>query len=80
MRAPGLRIRRGRGALVAVTAEELGHLGLQRGLHQQLCAEPGHLLQNLGQLTIGCEQLVDLGANTISRRYSCRHGHRSFLR
>jgi hypothetical protein len=53
--------------LIAITAEELGHLGLQRGLHQQLCAEPGHLLQDLGQLTIRGEQLVDLGANTIGR-------------
>ena len=49
LRDPGGRPAR-RGPLVAVAAEELGHLGLQRGLHQQLRAEPGHLLQDLRQL------------------------------
>nr|WP_236740637.1 hypothetical protein [Mycobacteroides abscessus] len=31
---PGLRIRRGGAPLVAIAAQELGYLGLQRGLHQ----------------------------------------------
>jgi hypothetical protein len=75
---PGLRIRRGGAPLVAIAAQELGYLGLQCGLHQQLRTQPGHLLKDLGQLTIRGEQLVDLGANTIGRRYSCRHGRRSF--
>jgi hypothetical protein len=55
------------GSLVAVPAQELGHLGLQRGLHQQLRPEPGNLLQDLGKLTIGGEQLIDLGADTVGR-------------
>ena len=38
----------GGSALVAATAEEFGHLGLERGLHQQLSTQAGHLLQDLG--------------------------------
>ena len=44
---PGPGIAAGRGPLVTVPAEKLGHLSFQRGLHQQLGAEPGHLLQDL---------------------------------
>jgi hypothetical protein len=40
----------GRGPLVAVPAEELADVGLQRGLHQQLGAEPGHILLYRGLL------------------------------
>jgi hypothetical protein len=68
----------GRGPLVPVTAEELGDLGLQRGLHQQLCAEPGHVFQDLRQLLVLSEQLVDVAADTVGRGYSLRHGRRSF--
>jgi hypothetical protein len=39
----------GRGPLVAVAAEELGDLSFQRGLHQQLRAEPGDIFQDLRQ-------------------------------
>ena len=65
---------------VTVPAEELGHLSFQRGLHQQLGTEPGHLLQDLRQRTILGEQLIDVVADTVSRRYSDRHGRGSFLR
>ena len=51
-RDPGRASLAGRGPLVAVAAEELGDLGLQRGLHQQLRAEPGDLLQDLRQLLV----------------------------
>ena len=77
---PGPGIAAGRGALVTVPAEELRHLGLQGGLHQQLRAEPGHLLQHLRQRTILGEQLIDVVADTVSRRHSDRHGRGSFLR
>jgi hypothetical protein len=64
-----------RAALVAVTAKERGDLGLQRGLEQQPRPEPSDLLEDLTQVTgrVG-EQLVDLGADALDRRYSCRHG------
>jgi hypothetical protein len=74
----GTSIVAGCGPLVAVAAEELGDLGLQRGLHQQLRAEPGHLFQDLRKLPVLAEQLVDPGADTVSRGYSIWHGRRSF--
>jgi hypothetical protein len=43
--APGPGILGARGPGVPVTAEELGDLCFQRGLHQQLRAEPRDLLQ-----------------------------------
>jgi hypothetical protein len=70
----------GAGPLVAVPAEELGDLGSQRGLHQQLCAKPGHLLQDLRQRPVSSEQIVDVAADTLSRRYSECRGRGSFLR
>ncbi len=70
----------GRGPLVAVPAQELGDLGLQRGLHQQLRAEPGHFLQDLRQRTAVSEQLINVATDTVGRRYSDRHGRGSFLR
>ena len=63
----------GRGPLVTIPAEELSDLGLQRGLHQQLGTEPGDFLQDLRQRTILGEQLIDVVADTVSRRYSDRH-------
>ena len=75
---PGPGILASRGPLVTVPAQELRHLGLQRGLHQQLGAEPRHLLQNLRQRTIRGEQLIDVVTDTVSRRYSDRHGRGSF--
>jgi hypothetical protein len=68
------------GPLVAVAAQELGDLGFQRGLHQQLRAEAGDLLQDLRQRTVTGEQLIDVVADTVSGRYSDRHGRGSFLR
>jgi hypothetical protein len=62
---------------VALPTEELGHLGLHRGLHQQTHPEAGHLLQHVNQVTVGSEQLVDLSADALQRGYSRRHGCRS---
>jgi len=50
---------------ITVAAQELGDLGLQGCLHQQLRAEPGHLLQDLRQRPILSEQVVDLGMDAI---------------
>jgi hypothetical protein len=63
----GLCVRDGGGPLVSVTAQELGHLGLERSLQQKLRPEPGYLLQNLAQLPIRREQRIDLGTDTIGR-------------
>jgi hypothetical protein len=65
-------------ALVALPAQERGHFGLQRGLEQQPSPEPSDVLQDVGQLAgrVG-EQLIDLGADALDRRYSCRHGRGS---
>jgi hypothetical protein len=54
--------------LVAVPAEELGDLGFQRGLDHQSHAQPGGLLQRLGQRLAASEQLVDLGADALGGR------------
>jgi hypothetical protein len=53
------------GALVAGPPQELLDLGLQGGLQQQPHAQAGHLLKDRGQVTIGREQLVDLGAGAL---------------
>jgi len=74
----GTGIIAGGGPLIAVPAEELGDLGLQRGLHQQLRAEPGNVFQDLRQSLVLSEQLVDVAADTVGRRYSVWHGRRSF--
>jgi uridine phosphorylase len=55
-------------ALVAVPAEELAHLGFQRGLEHQAHAQPGGLLQRLGQRLAAGEQLVELGADALGGR------------
>ena len=70
----------GGGPLVTVPAEELGDLGFQGGLHQQLGAETGHFLQDLRQRPVLGEQLIDVATDTVGRRYSNRHGRGSFLR
>jgi hypothetical protein len=36
-------------------------LGLQGGLHQQPHADPGDILKDRRQVTVGAEQLVDRG-------------------
>ena len=59
---------------VALTAQELGNLGLDGGLHEQAHAEAGHLLQYVAELPLGTEQVVYLGADTLDGRYSYGHG------
>jgi hypothetical protein len=49
-------------ALVAGPPQELLDLGLQGGLQQQPHGQAGNLFKDRGQVTIGREQLVDLGA------------------
>lgn len=61
----------GTGALtagIAVTAEELGDLCLQRGLQQQTSTKPGNVLQDVAKVAVAGEQLVDLGADALDRR------------
>jgi hypothetical protein len=67
-----------RGTGIPVPAGELGDLGFQRGLHQQLRAEPGDLLQDLRQRPVSGEQVIDMAVDTVGRRYSNRHGRGSF--
>jgi len=52
-------------ALVAGPAEELGHLGLHRGLDDQSGAQAGDILEDLDQVTVGGEQGIDLGTDAI---------------
>lgn len=56
--APGPGIFGQRHASIPVAAKELSNLGFERGLHQQLRAEPGHLLQDLRQLASGDRRLA----------------------
>ena len=51
-------------ALVAVAAEELRHLGFERRL-QQPGTEGGDLLEDVPEVTPGCEQLVDLDTDAV---------------
>jgi hypothetical protein len=64
---------------VAVPPQELGDLGLQRGLEHQPHRRSGHLLEVLQQAaSLGAgDQLVDLGTDGLAGRYSCGHGCRS---
>ncbi|GAB7146045.1 hypothetical protein LRC484719_46520 [Mycobacterium riyadhense] len=55
----------GGAALVALAAEELGGLRLQRRLHQQLSAETGDLFKDFRQLPILGKQGIDLDADTV---------------
>jgi hypothetical protein len=65
-------------ALVALPTKERGHLSLQRRLQQQAGAKARDVLHDAGQVTGGVgEQLVDLGADALDRRYSCGHGRGS---
>ena len=63
--------------LVPGPAQELRDLGLQGGLEHQPHAEPGDLLKDRREVTVGAEQLMDLGADALDRRYSSCHGCRS---
>jgi hypothetical protein len=51
--------------LVAAATEELGDLGLQGRLHQQLGAQAGDFFEDLRKLPILGKQGVDLGADTV---------------
>jgi hypothetical protein len=53
------RLLAGPSALVAVPAEELGHLRLQGGLEQHAAREAGDLLEHLAEVPLGVEQLVN---------------------
>ena len=66
-------------ALVPGPAQELLDLGLQGGLEHQPHAESGDVLKEQGEVAVGAEQLVDLGADALDRRYSSCHGCRSSL-
>ena len=59
---------------IALPAQELGDLRLDGGLHQQAHTEAGHLLQDLAKVTVRSEQIIDVGADALQRRYSCGHG------
>jgi hypothetical protein len=65
---PGRRRAGVAGALVAVSAEELGDLGLQRGLEHEPDAGLGHVLEDLTEGLVGGEQVVDLGADALDGR------------
>ena len=67
-------------ALVAGAAEEGIYLGFDGGLDDQTGAEPGDVLDDLDQVTIGGEQSVDLGTDGLGRRYSTGHERGAFLR
>ncbi|WUE07822.1 hypothetical protein OHA25_03290 [Nonomuraea sp. NBC_00507] len=68
------------GALVAGAAEEGVDLGFDGGLDDQAGAEPGDVLDDLDQVTIGGEQGIDLGTDGLDRRYSTGHERGAFLR
>jgi hypothetical protein len=58
---------------VALPTQELGHLGLQRGLHHQPHTQPGDLFEDLAEIAISVgEQTVDLVSDTIGGSYSLR--------
>jgi hypothetical protein len=64
---------------VAVTAQELGELGLQRRLQRQPDTEPSDLLQHLADLAVAIgEQRVDLAPDLLRGGYPLlRHGRTS---
>ena len=49
------------------------------GLHQHAHAEAGHLLQHLSEVTLGGEQVVDVGADALDRDTRVDTGVGSFL-
>jgi hypothetical protein len=53
--------------LVPRPAQQLLDLDLQGGLEHQPHAEPGDVLKDQGKVTIGAEQLVDLGADALDK-------------
>jgi len=59
---------------VAFPAQELGDLGLDGGLHEEAHADAGYLLQHVAEITLGGEQVVDVGADALDGGYSSGHG------
>jgi hypothetical protein len=59
---------------IALPPQELSDLGFEGGLHQEAHAEMGHFLEDFTELTLGGEQLVDVGADALDGGYSFRHG------
>jgi hypothetical protein len=59
---------------VTLTAQELGDLGLERGLHQQANSEAGNVFEDVAEVPVGSEQLVDVGADALDGRYSGGRG------
>ena len=59
---------------VALPAQELCDLGFDRGLDEEAHAEAPDLLQDVGQVTVGGEQVVDVGADALQGGYSGGHG------
>jgi hypothetical protein len=68
LRLPARASRAIRRAPVASATKELGHLGLHRGLDDQLGAQPGDLLKHLNQIPRTIKQGIDLAANLLSGR------------
>ena len=64
---------------VALPAEELGDLGLDRSLDEQAHAEASDLLQHVAQVTVGGEQVVDVGADALQGDTRVDTGVGSFL-
>jgi hypothetical protein len=52
-------------AFVSGSAQELLNFGLNRGLDQQPGTQPGHILDDLGQVPAGAEQRVDLSTDLV---------------
>lgn len=48
---------------IPIPTQELGHLGFQRGLHQQAHAETADLLKDVRKIAIGRKQLINLVAH-----------------
>jgi hypothetical protein len=64
-------------ALVAVTPQLLADDLLDHTLEGQPHRQAGHLLHDAQQLPAGLEQLMDLSADGLGRRYSYSHGRGS---
>src|SRR5690606_39275170 len=71
---PGLRVIGQRRTGVTLAAEEVGNLGLQRRLQEQLRAEPGNRLDRARKVTPLGEHGIYLVSQHLGRRYSFRHG------
>ncbi len=50
---------------VALAAEELGDLGLQRGLQDQAGAQAGDVLEDLAKVAVGGEQSINVSTDAV---------------